>query len=512
MPTGLSDWCQSDPVGVLHDRRDIRSVSHKLGFRITMANESPVAGSGPVLPQPSASLSPSERARLTQCFQYGTQSATKNIDYAIEMFSACVVSDPANAIYLQHLLGALRVKHAGKKGGGLAALWAAGGRGGLRKLAAAGKWREAITQGIGIIKSNPADSGSFLVMAEVCGKLTFADAQRVYLKAALDADPSDFDVNRQCAAFLLRFGEYDQAIACWMRISKLKGKADEAQAEISRLQVDMTISRGEKMTGRKPVASAVAGQEAVGSPGGAPATSRRVALEQAIAQNPADIEAYLELADVLERDASVQEAEQVLTKALAASGNDLKVREHWEDRQLRWTRHRVHLAEKRLAEEDTPDNHSAVEKLRARQLAREIEIYSARSARYPENLIWKYELAQRLKAAGNHAEAIKSFQDVLVDVRRKGIVSLELGECFQKIRQYQLAMRNYQTAVETLTDQEQDLRKRALYRAGVLAAGLDDVDSARKYLSTLAELDFGYRDVAQRLDKLTPAKDNRAGS
>ena len=103
-----------------------------------------------------------------------------------------------------------------------------------------------------------------------------------------------------------------------------------------------------------------------------------------------------------------------------------------------------------------------------------------------------------------------SFRKSLQDARRKGAVSLELGECFQKIKQYQLAMRNYQAAVETLTDRELELRKRALYRAGVLAAGLDDVDSARKYLSTLAGLDFGYRDVAQRLDKLASAKDKGA--
>jgi tetratricopeptide (TPR) repeat protein len=93
------------------------------------------------------------------------------------------------------------------------------------------------------------------------------------------------------------------------------------------------------------------------------------------------------------------------------------------------------------------------------------------------------------------------------DVRRRGVVCLELGECFQKIKQYQLAMQNYQAAVEALTDRELELRKRALYRAGVLASGLDDVDSAQKYLSMLAGLDFGYRDVAQRLDKLGSAKD-----
>jgi hypothetical protein len=68
-------------------------------------------------------------------------------------------------------------------------------------------------------------------------------------------------------------------------------------------------------------------------------------------------------------------------------------------------------------------------------------------------------------------------------------------------------MQNYQTAVDSLTDREMELRKRALYRAGVLATGLNDVDAAQKYLGTLAGLDFGYRDVAERLDKLGPARD-----
>ena len=45
----------------------------------------------------------------------------------------------------------------------------------------------------------------------------------------------------------------------------------------------------------------------------------------------------------------------------------------------------------------------------------------------------------------------------------------------------------------------------------VLAAGLEDKDSAQKYLGTLAGLDFGYRDVAQRLDKLAAPKDNSSG-
>ena len=477
-----------------------------------MANESPAAGTGSAAPQPSSSLSPAERSRLAQCFQHGTQSVAKNVDYAIEMFSVCVAGDPANAIFLQNLLGALRLKYAGKKGGGLAALWSAGGRGGLKKLAAAGKYREVIARGVEIIRSNPSDHGSLLVLAEASGRLGFIDAQKVYLKAALDAAPADVEVNRTCAEFLASYGEYDQAVACWMRIKNVKGMAEEAERQVANLQVEKTISAGEGMTGRRSLSgTAAAGQKMESTVDGATPTDRRVVLLQAIEKNPADIEPYLELADLTEQNGSLEEAQQVLAKALAASGNDLKVREHVEDRQLRWARHRLHLAEKRLAEEDSVDNRQAVEHLRAAQLKREIEVYAARTTRYPENVTWKYELAMRLKAAGNHSEAIRYFQDVLQDARRKGAVALELGECFQKIRQYPLAMRNYQVAVESLTDREQELRKRALYRAGVLAAGLDDIDSARKYLSTLAELDFGYRDVAQRLDKLTPAKDKGAG-
>ena len=474
-----------------------------------MPNES-TAGSPGSAVSASASLAPAERARLTQCFQRATlalDGKQPNLDYAIEMFTICVLGDPANVVFLQMLLGVLKRKHGPRKAAGLSGLFAAGGRGGMRKAASQAQWREVLRQGVDILRTNPHDTGCLLAMAEACGNLMFPETQRVYLKAALDAAPADPDVNRQCAKFLANHGDFDQAIACWVRISAVKSLAEEAQREIARLQVEKTIGAGQGTTGRpgKPGGGAAEAAEDAGAAG------RIAALRKEITENPQNVEPYLELADLLEREATVAEAEGVLAKALAVSGNDLKVREHVEDRQLRWARHKVMMAEKRLAGADTPEHRALVERLKSEQLKREIDVYGARCARYPENMIWKYELAVRLKAAGNHAEAIKHFQEVLQDPRRKGAVSLELGESFQKIKQYQLAMRNYEVAVESLTDRELELRKRALYRAGVLAAGLEDVDGARKYLSALAGLDFNYRDVAQRLDKLSRPRDNGGG-
>ena len=65
-----------------------------------------------------------------------------------------------------------------------------------------------------------------------------------------------------------------------------------------------------------------------------------------------------------------------------------------------------------------------------------------------------------------------------------------------------LVPRNYEQAIEACDDPNDAARKLALYRAGVLSTGLRELDRAERHLNELAGLDFGYRDVAERLDKL----------
>jgi thioredoxin-like negative regulator of GroEL len=258
---------------------------------------------------------------------------------------------------------------------------------------------------------------------------------------------------------------------------------EEAEREIARLSVEKTRQKLENRGVSQKEDSGVTPLEQ---------------LQKKLAGSPTDFETAFELADLLEREASIEEAEKVLVNVLAASGNDLKVREHLEDRQIRWAKRKVMLAEKQVQTTDSEGNRETLDRLRTALVKQEIDIFAARVERYPDNVAWKFELAIRLKTAGSPAEAIKYFQQVQIDSRRRGAVALELGECFQ----YPLAMRNYQAAVESLGDREIELRKRALYRAGVLAAAMKDRDAALKFLSNLAEIDFGYRDVAQRLEKL----------
>ncbi len=452
-------------------------------------SEAPVAASA------IAPLSEAKRKQLQQNYERGEQNLSKNIDYAIEMFILCVLGDPSKLIYVQSLLGTLRKKHSGKSRG-LAGVFAAGGRAKVRKLAAQEKYIEAIKTGIDILKNNPGDHNCLLAMAEVAEKIGADEVQGGYLKAALDAVPKDVEVNRQCAKFAADRGNYDQAIACWVRIKDVKGVGEEAEREISRLQVEKTIGAGRSTGMRAPEKQPLdaAAAEATADP--------IEQLRQMIKDDPAQVEARLELADLLEKQQKRDEAEQVLADALSVSGKDIKVQEHIEDRQIRWAKQRVHIAEKRFLEDASDSNRKTLDQLKLAALRQEIDVYASRADRYPENLSWRYELATRLKAGGRFTDAIRHFQEALKDPRRKGLVALELGECFQRIKQYQLAMQNYETAAEHLTERDAEQRKKALYRAGVLAMGLEDHEVAQKHLSTLAGIDFGYRDVAARLDKL----------
>ncbi len=138
----------------------------------------------------------------------------------------------------------------------------------------------------------------------------------------------------------------------------------------------------------------------------------------------------------------------------------------------------------------------------------ELEVYAARASRNPGNSLLQYELGLRCKRAGKFKEAIQAFQAARDDTRHKALVQLHLGESFQYIKQFKLAQGSYEASVQAADDSDSETKKLALYRAGVLAAELNDRERAEKHLTQLAAIDFGYRDVADRLDKLAALRDS----
>lgn len=490
-----------------------------------MSTSDPQTGAGaPPSPTP---IAPAVRQRLQKAFEHANQNCnTGNYDYATDLFSQCLIGDPLNLLYVQHFLANLQKKYANnKKGASFAGFKMTSSKSALKKAVTKEDWPAAVKAGLEALKLNPWEISILLLMAQACEGMGGNEAQLAYLKFALDTNPKDIEVNRQCAYALMRQGQFDQAISCWVRIDKVQPGHEEAGREIANLQVEKVIHQGklrDEKTGvsttRTANAAAVAHKQAADKKQGneqseeeqaAPPKSREEQLQDSLAVDPGDISALFELGEARVKSENFAEALQYFQKAFDASGGDLRFRERLEDVQVQYTRHHLVVAEQQAQRQPSAEANELIKKFRGELLQREIELYTARADRYPTNPSWRFELGLRLKKAGNYTEAIKALQEARSDPKRRGQVHLELGECFQYIKQYKLAMSNYDLAVKDLSEREEDqrIRKRSLYRAGVLAMGLKDLATAEKHLTALAEIDFSYEDVASRLDKLGELRD-----
>lgn len=467
-----------------------------------------------------AVLTTAARQRLQKVFEHGQRCVEKkDFDYANQLFTQCVVEDPGNLIYLQHFFGNLQKKYGdNKKGARMAGLRIKSSRGSLTKAASKGHWEEAFKAGCDALSLNPWDISTLLLLANACEQLKQSECELYYLRFALGAEPVNVDVNRQAGTALQRMGQFEQAIACWQRVLKASPQDEEARKAVSNLSVEKTIQDGKYdstiLTAEKQEEAgfgsvARLSRGAVEVDEDEAKLSQEERLKAAIAEDPANIENYFLLADVYAHQQQFDDAEQTLNTALQASGGaNLDVLERIEDLQIRRANQQLTLAEHQYNQDPTEQNQQLVLQLRKQTNQTELEVYATRSQRDPENTRHKYELGLRMKRAGKTKEAIPLLQAARGDIKRGAIVLLELGECFQKIEQFKLALTHYEQAIAACEEPDSELLRLALYRAGVLFTGLKELDRAEKYLSQLASLDYSYRDVANRLDKLAEMRNS----
>jgi len=462
-------------------------------------------------------ISPVVRKRLQACFQQGAKvSNSGNYDYATEMFSQCVVKDPGSKIYLDNFLGNLSKKYNNNKKGatGFAGMGGSGSKAYVKKCSMQKDWEGVIKNGVDVLKVNPWDVSTLLEMATACEHLECNDCELVYLRMALDANMKDPAVNKRAGLALERQGQYDQAIVCWRRVEEAKPNDEEARKMIGNLSVERTIKKGgfedaksstDVRADKNVGGSGGGGNRSIGaaSMGDEPrrATQEEL-LKKKIASDPADLGAYTQLAEYYRGQDKHRDAEAILSKALQASGGDANIRDKLHDLQIFLRKQDVELAKQRYTADKTEELQQVYKKLASELNKFELDIYRQRTERSPTVLSLWAELGLRLEKEQMQQEAIKAYQKARGDETKRGVVLFGLGRCFQGIKQYPLAMSHYKDAIAVIPKSDEDTYKDVLYHAGRLAMGLKDLETARTHLNELASLDFGYRDVAERLDKL----------
>lgn len=446
-----------------------------------------------------STVSSEKRKRLQQLFRLGNEQMAKGgYAYADDIyFTECVLQDPGNLIYAQTFLYNLRKKFGEKKKT-------------TRSLISAGKQMAVDTKkpetlfkvGIATLKSNPWDVESLISTGKACEALGFLETALVYYQAAVDAVPEHAGANLACSNAFRETANFEGALACLQRVQKQQPEDREIRKLIQDISVEKAIHKGKYATGTsRDIVEAIG----VEIPDDEDAMGRTLTeegqIERRIAKNPKDTANYVELAQWYSKFSDLAKAEATYVRAVEVSNGAPNMVEYLLETQKK----RLYAETLRLKEEYETTLQEDVKSVffdtRQRYEAKSMELAEHRVKHYPSNAGYHFDYGMLLQKNGQVKEAIAELQIAKEEPVRQGECLLALGQCFQMIRQYKLAMTHYQEAVPSLEPGES--KKKALYLAMKLAFTLEDYGLAESYGHQLAAIDFSYRDLGDVLNQIT---------
>jgi tetratricopeptide (TPR) repeat protein len=132
----------------------------------------------------------------------------------------------------------------------------------------------------------------------------------------------------------------------------------------------------------------------------------------------------------------------------------------------------------------------------------ELEHYRLCAENYPTDLQVKYEYGVRLVESKRYDDAIPLFQEAQRDPRRKISAMGKIGLCFFMKGWYADAIDVFKRAVDSYEIKDDSVAKELQYNLGRAYEGQGEGEKALEIYRKIAQLDFAYKDVSQRVDKL----------
>jgi len=140
--------------------------------------------------------------------------------------------------------------------------------------------------------------------------------------------------------------------------------------------------------------------------------------------------------------------------------------------------------------------------LRAAKVSRaEILIADAqeRVRRNPTDLQLRFELGANLFNAGRFREAVPELQRARQNPHARFKAMNVLGCCYGELGMLDLAMKQLEEASREIVSMD-EMKKEIVYNLGLIYGRIGDVEKALACMKQIYEVDYGYRDVAQRVE------------
>jgi tetratricopeptide (TPR) repeat protein len=307
-------------------------------------------------------------------------------------------------------------------------------------------------------------------------------------------------------------GLWDRALAACQYAAKLRPDDDEIADEARRLSAELTVSRGKyDQAGdfRKSIKNREE-QEILQSQQGVVKSKdyRVIAVEAAkkeYQENPESSHNIFTLAGAL-ADMRTDQAEEEAIKLLEDAyrkRQDFSFKERAGQIRIGQVKRKIREADEAM--DANPEDSVAKSKhagLIGQLNKAEMEHFGLCVKNHPTDLRAKYEYGLRLVHNQKYDEAIPMLQEAQKDPRHKIAAMSKIGLCFFMKGWFTDAEEIFTRAIETYEIKDDDIAKELRYN---LARSLEEQAKRAEALDIyrkIAQVDFGFKDVSQRVDRL----------
>ena len=362
-----------------------------------------------------------------------------------------------------------------------------------------------------VLKEDPMSMAANMALFEAANAASMPRTAAFALETALKGKPGDTKLGHRLAEFLMAHDEPEQAIKIYEHILKHDNADGEARRGLTNSNARLSMKRtklDQEGTNFRSLLKSSKDAKQLEDMSRVGATKDQL-LEQ-IAHlapeyeaNPNDINVVRKIADLYERMEDWEQALSYFSWAYQLSNGDSALE------------NKVHRIQDRLDEihikqlsdylEANPDSEDAearraelahFERQRSEKL---VTVAKERVDRNPTDPQLRYEYGTHLYGAGYSREAIPELQRAKSNPHIRHKAMLMLARCYAGGKMYDLAFNQLQEAEKEMVTMD-STKKELLYEMGGMMERQGKPTEALEYYKQIYAVDYGYRDVAARVE------------
>jgi len=361
-----------------------------------------------------------------------------------------------------------------------------------------------------ILENEPYHQQANLLLKDAAIAAGFPEIAIFALQTLLEDDPQDVKVLHELGRLYHKYEQSDKAVEVYTRISEL----NPADLEAIKLGKDASARASMKTGGWNEAESyrdLIKDKEvAVSLEQQGSMQLRGESLEQQITETFARHEADPRNIDFAKRLGALHDQKDDLEGAIAwyqysvdlTNKSDPGLVRKVTDLKMKQLERKIREEESYLREhvgEGEPEKTAELEAAKKQRSAILIDDARKRLDRNPTDLQLRYELGEHLTNAGEYRDALPELQRARQNPNARLKAMNLLGRCYRELGMLDLAAKQLDDAASEMLVMDA-VKKEIVYNLGLVYEQMGDSERYIEAMKKIYEADYGYRDVAQRVE------------